>query len=118
MSEFILLFRSTEEQQREAIGSPERAQKMLGVWTQWIHTLETGGHLVQRGKSLQPVGKVVRANHTVTDGPYVEAKDLVLGFIVVRAETLDGAVELAATCPIVVGGGGSVEVRLVWEGMA
>lgn len=116
MSEFILLFRSSEAAQTEAIGTPERAQKSLEVWMKWIQTLDAGGHLANRGKSLQRIGKVVRAE-TVTDGPYVEVKDLVLGYIVVRAETLDAAVTLATTCPIVAGGG-SVEVRLVWEGIA
>jgi hypothetical protein len=49
---------------------------------------------------------------TVTDGPYVEAKDLVLGFIVVEARDLAQATKLAAACPIAQGGG-SVEVRPV-----
>jgi hypothetical protein len=118
MSEYILLFRSSEAAQAEVIGTPERAQKTLEVWMNWIQTLEAGGHLAHRGKSLQRTGKVVRADKTVTDGPYIEVKDLVLGYIVVKAASLDEAVAVAATCPIVIGGGGSVEVRLVWEGMA
>ena len=52
-------------------------------------------------------------NKVVTDGPYVEAKDLVLGFIIVEARDLAQAVELAAGCPMVEGGGGSVEIRPV-----
>ena len=52
------------------------------------------------------------AQTLVTDGPYVEAKDLVLGFIVVEARDLAQAVALAAGCPMVEGGG-SVEVRPV-----
>ena len=61
---------------------------------------------------------MVRADKTITDGPFIEAKDLVLGYLVMEAVDLDAATALAATCPIVLGGGGSVEVRLVWEGMA
>jgi hypothetical protein len=58
-------------------------------------------------------GRVVRGkDKVVTDGPYVEAKDIVLGFIVVTAASLDEAVQLASGCPIVEGGG-SVEVRPV-----
>ena len=48
----------------------------------------------------------------VTDGPYVEAKDIVLGFIVISAANLDEAVRLASGCPIAEGGG-SVEIRPV-----
>ena len=56
-------------------------------------------------------GKVVSGpRRAVTDGPYAEAKDLLLGFIVIHARDLDEAVEIAHGCPIVAGGG-SVEVR-------
>jgi hypothetical protein len=118
MNKFILLFRSTEAAQQEVIGTPDRAQKALASWMKWIQSLEAGGHLAQRGNSLEHRGKVVRADKTVTDGPYIEVKDLVLGYIVVQTKDLDAAVELAAQCPIVIGGGGSVEVRAIWDGMA
>ena len=56
-------------------------------------------------------GRVVRGPHnTVSDGPFLESKDLVLGFIVVKARDLAQAVELAKGCPMLAGGG-SVEVR-------
>jgi hypothetical protein len=52
----------------------------------------------------------------VTDGPYVEAKELVLGFIVVEARDLAQAVDLAKGCPMLEGDG-SVEVRPVEAAM-
>jgi hypothetical protein len=56
---------------------------------------------------------VVRGKkRVVTDGPYLEAKDLVLGFIAVEARDLAQAVELSTGCPMLEGGG-SVEVRPV-----
>jgi hypothetical protein len=48
----------------------------------------------------------------VTDGPYVEVKDLVAGFTLVEARDLAQATELANGCPILEGDG-SVEVRPV-----
>ena len=48
----------------------------------------------------------------MTDGPYLEAKDLLLGFIVIEARDLAEAAELSTGCPIVEGGG-SVEIRPV-----
>ena len=93
------------------MGTPERAQRSLETWMAWIRELEAGGHLKHRGQPLERSGKVVSAA-TVTDGPYVEAKDIVLGFIVVEARDLAEAVRLAERCPIAIGGG-SVEVRPV-----
>ena len=113
MSEFVFLFRATEAEQREAMGTPERAQKSLQAWLAWIRDLEAKGHLKDRGQPLEPTGKVVRGKKkVVTDGPYAEAKDLVLGFIVVEARDLAHAVELSTACPMVEGGG-SVEIRPV-----
>lgn len=113
MSEFVYLFRATEAEQREAMGTPERAQKSMQAWLAWIRDLEAKGHLKDPGQPLDRAGKVVRGGKkVVTDGPYVEAKDLVLGFIVVEARDLDEAVELSKGCPMLQGRG-SVEIRPV-----
>jgi hypothetical protein len=113
MTEFVYLFRSDEAAYREAMGAPERAQRSLQAWLAWIRDLEAKGHLRNRGQPLEREGKVVSGQKKlVTDGPYVEAKDVVLGFIVVEARDLAHAAELAAGCPIVEGGG-SVEIRPV-----
>ena len=113
MSAFVYLFRATADGQREAMGTPERAQRSLQAWLAWIHELEAKGHLKERGQPLELAGKVVHGKKkVVTDGPYAEAKDLLLGFIVIEARDLDEAVELSTGCPIVEGGG-SVEIRPV-----
>ena len=113
MSEFVYLFRASEAERREAMGTPERAQRTMQVWMAWIRDLEAKGHLKDRGQPLERGGKVVRGKKkVVTDGPYAEAKDLVLGFIVIEARDLTHAVELSTGCPIVEGGG-SVEIRPV-----
>jgi hypothetical protein len=112
MSEFVFLFRSDEAGAREAIGTPERAQKSLQAYMAWIGELEANGHLKNRGLPLERSGKVVRGNTVVTDGPFAEAKDMVLGFIVIEARDMAQAVELAGRCPIAQGGG-AVEIRPV-----
>ena len=113
MSEFVYLFRTGEAEQREAMGTPERAQKSMQVWLAWIRELEAKGHLKDPGQPLALQGKVVRGpNHVISDGPYAEAKDLVLGFMVIEARDLAHAAELARGCPIATGGG-SVEIRPV-----
>lgn len=111
MNDFVFLFRSTAEQQQAAMGTPEAAQRSLQDYLAWMNGLQANGHLKDPGQPLDRTGKVVRGA-TVTDGPYVEAKDLVLGFIVVQARDLEQAAELAAACPIAIGGG-CVEVRPV-----
>jgi hypothetical protein len=115
MSEFVFLFRSTEADAQEAMGTPESAQRSMQAWVTWIRDLEAKGHLKSPGQPLERSGKVVRSKEKVTDGPFAEAKDMVLGFIVIEAATLEQAVHLAHACPMVLGGAGSVEIRPVMK---
>lgn len=113
MSDFVLLFRSTEAGARDAMGTPEQAQRSLKAWRAWMEQLESNGHLKDPGQPLERAGKIVRgAAKVVTDGPYAEAKDIVLGFIVIEARDMAHAVQLMDGCPIVEGGG-TVEIRPV-----
>ena len=115
MSQFVYLFRVSGAEQREAMGTPEQAARSMKVWLDWIRGLEASGHLKNPGQPLDPQGKVIRGpRKTVTDGPYVEVKDMVAGFIVVEARDMAQAVELAEGCPML-SGEGSVEVRPVGQ---
>jgi hypothetical protein len=49
----------------------------------------------------------------VTNGPFGEIKETIGGFITVRAETVEEAVEFAKGCPVLQGEGNTVEVRKV-----
>ena len=46
----------------------------------------------------------------ITDGPYAEVKEIVGGYLLVKTDTLDDAVELSKGCPGLLDGG-TVEVR-------
>jgi hypothetical protein len=109
MSEFIYLYRFAQT----LPSSPqEREQRMLR-WTAWMTDLEKKGHLVNRGKPLDGNGGVVKDKKgSFTDGPYAEAKDIVMGFSLIEAKDLKQAIELSVGCPILEGGG-LVEVRPV-----
>ena len=115
MSEFVYLFRSTLADQREAMGTPERAQRSMQAWFAWVRELEAKGHLKNRGLPLDRTGSVVSGKkRVVTDGPFAEAKDVVLGFMIIEARDLAQAVELSTGCPMLEGES-SVEVRPVME---
>src|SRR5262245_56389738 len=109
MATFVYLFRSNPALNRSM--SPEEMQQTLSKWMNWREALEKSGHIKQRGHRLDLTGKVVRGkSKAVTDGPYVEVKDSIQGLLLVEAETMDQALELAKGCPILEGDG-TVEVR-------
>jgi hypothetical protein len=109
MAKFMYLFRSNQTAHRSMF--PEQMQQTMKKWMDWKDTLEKNGHIKQLGERLDGTGKVVRGKaKAVTDGPYVEVKDSIQGYMLLEAENMDQAVELSKGCPILEGEG-TVEIR-------
>jgi hypothetical protein len=47
----------------------------------------------------------------VADGPFVEAKEVVGGYMIVAADSYDGAVEIVTACPALQAPGARMEIR-------
>jgi hypothetical protein len=95
MSDFMYLFRGGMNQ-----SSPEEMQKNMQKWMGWMKELTAKGHF-KAGEPLEAGGRTLKGkNKIVTDGPYTESKDLVGGYLVVSAGSLEQATELAKGCPI------------------
>ena len=111
MNEFILVFRRNEVS-GEAQPSPEQLQAMMKQWQDWIGNIAAQNKLVSSGNRLSSDGRVVKKDNVITNGPYVELKEAIGGYIIVRADSLDEAAELSKDCPIL-NIGGNVEVRTI-----
>jgi hypothetical protein len=85
-------------------------QQMMNKWGTWIREAMQKGWMTNPGDALNPEGKVVKSAKVVTDGPFVEAKEVVGGYSIVKADSLAAAAELAKGCPALLTGG-CVEVR-------
>lgn len=109
MKDFLLVFRQ-EPQSKDAQPSPEEMQANTKKWMDWIGGIAAQNKLADRGNRLMATGKVVKPNQVVTDGPYTEIKEAIGGYSIIKAETIEEAVELAKGCPIFKFGG-NVEVR-------
>jgi len=106
MNQYLLLFRRDVDFQL----SPEQLQKITKPWMDWMGSIAAQNKLGERGNRLDSTGKVVKPNNVVTNGPYVEMKEAIGGYTMIKADSLDEAVELAKGCPILAVGG-NVEVR-------
>ncbi|HLX92515.1 MAG TPA: YciI family protein [Puia sp.] len=109
MKEYLMLFRSYNMADNPP--TPEQAQKMLSTWQSWIQSVARDGHYVGTNR-LHGESKTVFADNVVKDGPFAEGKEVVGGYLLVSAASIDDAVEIAKGCPIY-GVGGSVELREV-----
>ncbi len=90
-----------------------------GAWYEevgaWYEKWGATGKL-EAGKQLQgpATAKTVRSTG-VTDGPYIETKEVLGGYSIIDADTIDEAVDISKTWPGVDRGWISVEVRPVLE---
>ena len=88
--------------------SPEQLQQMFASYNAWKEKFKDS--ILDMGDKLKSEGRIVSASG-VADGPFVEAKELVGGFMIVTAKDFDGAVEVVRACPAVHVPGVSMEIR-------
>ena len=86
--------------------SPAQMQDMYAKFNDWREKFQK--NLVDLGGKLG-AGKLVTAEPAL-DGPFVEVKELVGGYMIVLAESLDEAIRVASACPGLVRPGSGVEV--------
>jgi hypothetical protein len=110
MDEFILIFRHEDGHK---VASPEQIQTWMKQTRDWMGSIAAQNKLVG-GNGLPFEGsKVVRSKNVVTNGPFGEIKETIGGYIIVKAKSVDEAVEFAKGCPVLQGEGNSVEVRKI-----
>jgi hypothetical protein len=97
----------------KVFGPNPEAAAVLGDSGAYNSQLKTNGHLViDQALQLPDQARTVRVRDgkmSATDGPFMETKEVLGGFILIEAQDLDEAVRIAAGIPLA--RLGSVEVR-------
>ncbi len=104
--EFMLLFRYEPSNEQP---TPEQLQQMHKQWGEFIGSIAMQGKLVHTYQ-LGFEGKQIFADQTTKDGFHIAEGQTLSGNMVLKADTIEVATELAKKCPILFMGG-SVEVR-------
>jgi hypothetical protein len=109
-SEYMVLFRSTAWERGL---SPDELQKTITETMSWFDQLFQQGK-VRGAQPLHEEGKIISGKHgrVVADGPFAESKETVGGYVLLLVDTMDEAVEIARTWPLLEHGA-TVEVRPV-----
>ncbi|MDB5249789.1 MAG: transcription initiation protein [Segetibacter sp.] len=113
MEEFVLIMR---HQDGSKIASPEQMQIWMKQTMDWIGGIAAQNKFVAGTGLLFDDAKVVRHNGVVTNGPFGEIKETIGGYIIVKAESIDEAVEFAKGAPVLQGEGNTIEVRKIAKG--
>ncbi len=96
--------------------SEEESGKLYGRVGEWWDEQSAAGRIIE-GHQLQPadtattVRRGADGNVTVTDGPFLEAKEVVGGYGIIEVPDLDAAIALASGWP----GPDTIEIRPLIE---
>jgi len=110
MNEYILIFRHEDGSK---VASPEQMQIWMKQTMDWI------GGIAAQNKFKSGTGlpfadaRVVQSNKVVTNGPFGDIKETIGGFSIVKAESVEEAVEFAKGSRVLQGEGNTVEVRRI-----
>jgi hypothetical protein len=109
---YVILIMDTPEQ--KAMSEAEQAAWMTEVMA-WYEKWGVSGKLADGGDQLDSPDKAKTIRATgVTDGPFIEAKEVLGGYSTLETDTIDEAVEIAKTWPGVNRGWITIEVRPVF----
>lgn len=112
MKKFILLIR--EDLNVIENMTPDQLQADIQTMVSWVEEITHSGNFVQ-GDPLETRIALVTKEDIFTDGPFIETKEAISGYTIIKAETLQQASEIAASCPAVQSGQVKIEVRPILQ---
>jgi hypothetical protein len=113
MNEFALIMRHEDG---ATLASPEQIQVWMKQTMDWIDSIAAQNKFISGTGLPFDDARVVHSNKAVTNGPFGEIKETIGGFIIVKADSVEEAVNFAMGCPVLQGDGNSVEVRKIAKG--
>lgn len=112
MKDFMMIFIGANY---EEIGlSPEQLQERFGRWFAWGDKMQKQGILKGGEALLTKAKRISGPDRIVSDGPFVESKELIGGYYTVSADSFEEVVKIAEDFPDY-DLGGTVEIREVMK---
>jgi hypothetical protein len=104
-TKYLCIYRGPPSQAKP---SPAEMQEMFAAFNTWKDQFKA--NILDMGAKLKPSGKVLTAAG-VTDGPFVEGKEIVGGFMILAADDYDGALAVVQAMPMMRTSGACIEIR-------
>jgi len=108
MKNFMLFLREDLNEIRSV--SQEESQRQIEIMVRWVEELSKSGNFVS-GEPLEPEIRIARKDEIMFDGPFIETKEGVSGYLIISASSMDQACEIAQGCPLIGSVVKSIEVR-------
>lgn len=113
MEHYALIMRHEDGKK---VASPEQIQIWMQQTMDWIGKISAQNKFVSGTGLPFDNARVITASEkgkVVTNGPFGDIKETIGGFIIIKAASVEEAVELAKDSPVLQGEGNSIEVRKI-----
>jgi hypothetical protein len=107
MPQFVLMLRDSGQFPGDI--SPEEIQQIIERYNAWGKSVQAKGQKLRDGEGRVVVRK--DGGIAVTDGPYVESKEVIGGYFLIDAPDYEAAARMVEECPHL--DFGSIEVRQI-----
>lgn len=100
MPQYVLLLRESSTAAPNI--SPGEMEAIINRYKAWGASIAAKGHMRGGNKLQDGTGRRISAaagNVSVTDGPFVESKEVIGGYYILEANSYEEAVSLASDCP-------------------
>jgi hypothetical protein len=112
MKKFMLFIREDVEASKQF--SDEENQQYIQQMLTWVEALSKAGNF-EKGDPLEPDLRISKHNEILHDGPFIESKEGISGYMIISADDIDAAAVLAQRCPLLGGVVKSIEVRPIMQ---
>jgi hypothetical protein len=108
MEKFMMIIR--EDLGKMGKMTDEERFSNIPMMLKWVDSLIASGNYI-KGEPLLITGRYVSKDQILSDGPFIEAREGVSGYEIIRAENIEQAAAIAQSCPLVQRGLAVREVR-------
>jgi hypothetical protein len=96
MNQFLVIIRGSDH----STSSPEKMQNRLNKFGEWVQQVLAGRFVAGAPLEDTPARLLKSKTEVFTDGPFIESKEMISGYLMIQAEDIDEATELTKQCPL------------------
>jgi hypothetical protein len=96
MKDFLFLVHG-----KDTVTTPEELQKRMAPYVEWMQALMAKGQFKDGAPLIDDNGNMVSKTEVVSKGAFLDPKNVVSGYLIIKANDLNEASAIAKTCPLV-----------------
>jgi hypothetical protein len=96
MNQFLIIIRGSDH----TVVSPEKMQQRMALFGEWVQKVLDGRYVGGAPLEEEDAHLLTSRTEVLTDGPFMDSKEMISGYCVINAGDMAEAVELTKQCPL------------------